>query len=386
MIIKIIRKPPKQGNGRIRARGFAALLHYHDRHESELCHTENIIGNTPVELAQYFMDVSTRSSSRVKDPVFHAVVSFAYNEVDPAPEVIETMARQYLQKMGYANQPWAMYRHTDKQHIHYHIISSRVDVRSGKAISSSYEGLRTKTVLEQLAPLFGYQVGKGADKRQQQNQGLIREIYQVVQKVLLEDQPYSMYRFCQACEKRGLKVKKLPRGYVISQGNSYPVALSKLPVFAERRLSHILRAVKQERIREMRYIRKCLYLVLRNMPQIDMQSDMAAELFGDKLLNQLAQYNINVIYNRNSVGIVGISFGRPDLTFKGSELKLSWETILHYVQSKRGASAKKKPILQTTVRPQEAHLQTLVQGAAVGKRIAEDEEEKKRRGQVEQEI
>lgn len=139
-----------------------------------------------------------------------------------------------------------MYRHTDKQHIHYHIISSRVDVRSGKAISSSYEGLRTKTVLDQLAPLFGYQVGKGADKRQQQNQGLIREIDQVVQKVLLEDQPYSMYRFCQACEKRGLKVKKLPRGYVISQGNSYPVALSKLPVFAERRLSHILRAVKQE--------------------------------------------------------------------------------------------------------------------------------------------
>ena len=95
---------------------------------------------------------------------------------------------------------------------------------------------------------------------------------------------------------------------------------------------------------EMRYIRKCLYMVLRNMPQIDMQSDMAAELFGDKLLNQLAQYNINVIYNRNSAGIVGISFGRPDLTFKGSELKLSWETILHYVRSKRGVSAKKKPI------------------------------------------
>ena len=113
---------------------------------------------------------------------------------------------------------------------------------------------------------------------------------------------------------------------------------------------------------------------------------MAVELFGDKLLNQLVQYNINVIYNRNSAGIVGISFGRPDLTFKGSELKLSWETILHYVRSKRGVSAKKKPILQTTVRPQAAHLQTLVQGAAVGKKIAEDEEEKKRRGQAEQEI
>lgn len=386
MIIKIIRKPPKQGDGRTRARGFAALLHYHDRHESELYHTENIIGNTPVELAQYFMDVSTRSSSRVKDPVFHAVVSFAYNEVEPAPEVIESMARQYLQKMGYVNQPWAMYRHTDKQHIHYHIISSRVDVRSGKAISSSYEGLRTKTVLEQLAPLFGYQVGKGADKRQQQNQGLVCEMDQVVQKVLLEDRPYSMYRFCQACEKQGLKVKKLPRGYVISQGGSYPVALSKLPVFAERRLSHILRAVKQERIREMRYVRKCLFLVLRNMPQIDLQSDMAAELFADKLLNQLAEYNINVIYNINSTGIVGISFGRPDLIFKGSELKQSWETILHYVQNKKVAPAKKKPILQTNVRRQVAHLQTLVQGAAVGKRIAENEEEKKRREQAEQGI
>ena len=136
----------------------------------------------------------------------------------------------------------------------------------------------------------------------------------------------------------------------------------------------------------MRYVRKCLFLVLRNMPQIDLQSDMAAELFADKLLNQLAEYNINVIYNRNSTGIVGISFGRPDLIFKGSELKQSWETILHYVQNKKGAPAKKKPILQTNVRRQVAHLQTLVQGAAVGKRIAEDEEEKKRREQAEQEI
>ncbi len=44
------------------------------------------------------MDVSTRSSSRVKDPVFHAVVSFAYNEVDPAPEVIEAMADSIFKK------------------------------------------------------------------------------------------------------------------------------------------------------------------------------------------------------------------------------------------------------------------------------------------------
>lgn len=386
MIIKIIRKSPEQGEGGARTRGFAALLHYHDRHESELCHTENILGNSPGELAQYFMDVSTRSSSRVKDPVFHAVVSFAYNEVDPAPEVIVAMARQYLQKMGYAKQPWTMYRHTDKQHTHYHIISCRVDVRTGKAISSSYEGLRTKRVLEQLAPLFGYQVGKGADKMQQQNTGVVEQIDQVVQRVLLEDRPYSMYRFIQACEKRGLKLKKLPRGYVVSQENSHPVALSKLPVFAERRLSHILRVVKQERIREMRYVRKSLYMVLRSMPQIDMQSEMSIELFGDKLRNQLAGYNIDVIYNRNSAGIVGISFGRPDMTFKGSELKLSWETILNYVRSKKMTPTKKKSIPQVNIRPQVSHLHTLVQGAAVGKKIAEDEEEKRRRERVEPEI
>lgn len=386
MIIKIIRKSPSQGDGGTRARGFAALLHYHDRQESELCHTENIIGNTPGELAQYFMDVSTRSSSRVKDPVFHAVVSFADNEVDPAPEVIEAMARQYLQKMGYAKQPWVMYRHSDKQHIHYHLVSSRVDVSNGRAISSSYEGLRTKSVLEQLAPLFGYQVGKGAGKLQQQKPGVVEKIDQVVQIVLLEDRPYSMYRFIQACEKRGLKVKKLHRGYVVSMDNSYPVGLSKLPVFAERRLSHILRAVKQERIREMRYVRKCLYLVLSTMPQIDMQSDMSAELFGDKLRNQLAEYNIDVIYNRNSAGIVGVSYGRPGVTFKGSELKLSWETILHYVRSKKVTPTKKKSIAQVNIRPHASHLHSLVQGAAVGKKITEDEEEKRYRERAEPEM
>ncbi len=80
-----------------------------------------------------------------------------------------------------------MYRHTDKQHIHYHIISSRVDVRSGKAISSELRGITDEDRAGSACAIIRIP-GRQRERINvsNKNQGLIREIDQVVQKSCLK--------------------------------------------------------------------------------------------------------------------------------------------------------------------------------------------------------
>lgn len=414
MIIKIF-PPPKKKDG-VCPRGFSRLLHYHEREHSELTHKENIIGDNAAELTQYFNEVSSRGT-RVQDPVFHAVISFAYDEAEPSYEVISTMAQQYLKKLGYGNQPWNMYRHDDKQNIHFHIVSCRVDVRTGRGINNSFEYRRSHRIMTDLAAAFGYRVGNGQHQKVQlqesplgecelidvfgasrdvnmpenellppftlsdgdrssKKNGHVNQINEIVQKVLMDDQPYSMYRFIQRCRERGLEVKKLPRGYVVKLGSEYPIGLSKLPIFAKRRLSHILKENKQFRNREKRYISTTLFHVLRALPPLDMQYERAVELFAYKLQQLMAEHGVNVIYNANSSGITGVSFEHAGIILKGSELKQSWETIIGTIQRKSVAAKGGKTT--THIQQSGGKSRTLISGVAVGRRMSEDEEEKRR--------
>lgn len=469
MIIRIIPPPDKDkpkakvNEKPSRQRGFQNLLFYHAKLGSELVYTENIVGEKPEELAAYFNEVAARSS-RVKDPVFNAIISFAYDEREPTPEIMQSIAQHYLKSMGYGSQPWVMYRHTDKKHIHFHLISCRVDIRTGKGISSSFENLRSLVILRVLAPLFGYRVGKEQEliepvlDQQQDNsifeqpilidrdgqipeeldvaaeintdeyimpegeiipipdieqlpniappsggsdqdqplvedvsvpiaqphrksalpQGLVAHINERVQHVLMTRQPYSMYRFIQACADYDLTVKKLPKGYTIKLGNSFPIGLSRLPVFREKRLTYILRENKTFRNREMRYIRWKISQSLYAIRTVWASAKTSAT-FADRFKMELSQHAISVIYNTNSAGICGVSFEHMGVCFKGSELRMPWEVITQTAQKvvddyPQGHGKHKSSPAKT-----KAHSRTLIGGAGVGRRLSEDEEEKKRK-------
>ena len=43
-------------------------------------------------------------------------------------EKIREFVKQYIEKMGYGNQPWILYKHTDLERIHCHIVSAHVSV------------------------------------------------------------------------------------------------------------------------------------------------------------------------------------------------------------------------------------------------------------------
>ncbi|MEJ6982424.1 relaxase/mobilization nuclease domain-containing protein [Pedobacter sp. P351] len=64
-------------------------------------------------------------------------------------EQFEEIARTYMERMGYAEQPYLIYKHHDIEREHVHIVSIRVD-DNGKKINSDFEKLRSEEVRKAL--------------------------------------------------------------------------------------------------------------------------------------------------------------------------------------------------------------------------------------------
>ncbi len=67
------------------------------------------------------------------------------------------MARQYMQEMGYANQPYVVFKHTDIDRTHIHIVTTCVQL-NGKKISDSYDHPRSMEVCRKLEKQFNLKV------------------------------------------------------------------------------------------------------------------------------------------------------------------------------------------------------------------------------------
>ena len=78
----------------------------------------------------------------------HFILSFHPAE-KPSDELMKTLAQEYLKRLGIVNTQFAIVKHTDKKHLHMHIIANMVD-NDGKAISDSWIGLRGKKIAQQL--------------------------------------------------------------------------------------------------------------------------------------------------------------------------------------------------------------------------------------------
>jgi hypothetical protein len=78
----------------------------------------------------------------------HFILSFHPDE-KPSDELMKTLAQEYLNRLGIVNTQFAVVKHTDKKHLHMHILANMVD-NDGKAISDSWIGLRGKKIAQQL--------------------------------------------------------------------------------------------------------------------------------------------------------------------------------------------------------------------------------------------
>ena len=80
--------------------------------------------------------------------------------INPHPEDVlsdqqlSDIAKEYMQKLGYGGQPYLVYKHTDIERHHIHIVGLRVD-ENGRPLNDRFEHRRSKQITRELERKYG---------------------------------------------------------------------------------------------------------------------------------------------------------------------------------------------------------------------------------------
>ena len=98
-------------------------------------------------LFDYLSVYSERSSNHLKYPQFHVAFSAKGKEMDK--DALMAFANQWLEKMGYAQNPLVFYFHHDTDNNHLHVVTSRIG-QDGRKINHSHERRRSQSAINEI--------------------------------------------------------------------------------------------------------------------------------------------------------------------------------------------------------------------------------------------
>ena len=142
------------------------------------------------------MEALIPKNCRTKKTVFHCSLN-PHPDEKLSDETLTKIAKEYMEALGYGNQPYIVFKHNDIAREHIHIVSLRVDSR-GQKINDRFEKRRSKKITDALEKRFGLiPSSKVADKTVEETpkidatQGNIKEqVSNTVRSVL------KHYSFC----------------------------------------------------------------------------------------------------------------------------------------------------------------------------------------------
>ena len=116
-------------------------------------------GDGKVDVAQVLADFEKRMprQMRTEKPVIHI-------SLNPHPDdkltdgELTQMAHEYMQRMGYGDQPYIIVKHEDIDRHHLHIVSVRVD-EQGKRINSDFTKRRSLAIIRDFEKRYGLHHG-----------------------------------------------------------------------------------------------------------------------------------------------------------------------------------------------------------------------------------
>lgn len=133
---------------------------------------ETINGNYTVAQLHSSFEPYLIANKRTEKPVLHISLN-----PDPRDQVndesFKLLAKDYMELMGYGEQPYVVFKHTDIERTHIHIVSTCVD-RNGKKISDSYEKLRSMNACRTLEQ--DYKLLPATEKERNPKEAIFRPV------------------------------------------------------------------------------------------------------------------------------------------------------------------------------------------------------------------
>lgn len=150
----------------------------------------------------------------IRQPVGHISLSYAPEDAPRmTDEILISLAKEYMQKMGIRDTQYIIARHNDQKHPHVHIVFNRVD-NNGRIISDRNDCYRNVKVCKELKEKYRLYFGKDKDRvrthRLKGNDRTKYEIYHAVKNSLTKSDGWK--QFISELSKQGIKTSFKYRG------------------------------------------------------------------------------------------------------------------------------------------------------------------------------
>ena len=103
------------------------------------------------------------SGARTKNVVFHASINPRPDE-PLSDDSLQTIAHEYLRRLGYGDQPFIVFKHRDIAREHIHLVSTRVR-HDGSKIRDTMEHVRSTRIMRSLEAKFGLMPSSPSQKK-----------------------------------------------------------------------------------------------------------------------------------------------------------------------------------------------------------------------------
>ena len=180
-------------------------------------------GTLPKDLDEIRMMVAPlrQAMPALKNAVWHPSLSLPPGE-SLTDEQWLAVAEKYLAKMGFANCPYVVTRHTDTDQEHVHLAVLRIDHRTLKAMSLHNDYARSARIVQDIEREYGLRPGaltpaEAAQRSQrpttrkewalEDKHGItpVRELLRPALDQVLEERPAGWDAFVQALDERGIR-------------------------------------------------------------------------------------------------------------------------------------------------------------------------------------
>ena len=272
---------------------------------------QKLVKTTPKSLQNSFDSFRT---SRVSKPVFH--VSLSFSEKDKGKlsnEKMVEITKDYLNKMGYGKQPLVVYRHDDTKHPHVHILTSRVDIGTGKKLPHDHEHRKSKRISDELEVKYDLTI---SDKQVLAK----REMLGDLKKAMQNGKPESLKKLNKELSNMGsdIRAKQKGKGIVYykvgGEGEKQTTKSIKSSLFKDVGLDK--KGLEKEFAKnrsDRLYVKENVEKVLAKSPKVN------AITFS----KQLQEKGIETEFRYGKDSVIGVNYKYQDHTYKGSSLDRS---------------------------------------------------------------
>ena len=279
------------------------------------------------------MEALIPKNCRTKKTVFHCSLN-PHPDEKLSDEQLTQIAKEYMEALGYGNQPYIVFKHNDIAREHIHIVSLRID-GEGKKINDKFEKRRSKQITDALERKLGLiPSSKVTDKAMKETpkidttQGNIKEQVASALRMVLKH-----YRFCSLGELNAIlsaynltveEIKTEFRGkkydglvYVPTDDKGDKVGT---PIHASDIGRGVGHTAVQNRMQKSKQAVKPLIPTVRNKVLQTMRTSPNTE---KELRQRLEEQGLRVVIRKNDNGrIYGITFidDKAGIALNGSRL------------------------------------------------------------------